>query len=108
MKAAHIILEGTKGILTTLRDITIHKQVEEALRKKTHNLGERVKELNCLYAMSQLIEQPGISLDEILQFHWHVEPYLLASQIGCRIAKFLPERVPHRIYLIWPAIFGKG
>lgn len=43
------------------------KQVEEALRKQTHNLDERVKELNCLYGISKLIEAPDISFEEVLQ-----------------------------------------
>jgi DNA-binding NarL/FixJ family response regulator/signal transduction histidine kinase len=33
----------------------------------THALGERVKELSCLYSISKLIMTPDISLDEILQ-----------------------------------------
>ena len=37
------------------------------LRQLTHELSERVKELNCLYAISQLVENPDISLEEILQ-----------------------------------------
>ncbi len=48
-------------------DITERKQVGEALQKQTYDLGERVKELNCLYHMSHLIEQPGISLEVLLQ-----------------------------------------
>lgn len=32
-----------------------------------HFLKERVKELNCLYGISQLVEQRGSSLDELLQ-----------------------------------------
>ena len=40
---------------------------EETLRKQMHDLGERMKELNCLYGISSLIEKPGSSLDEILQ-----------------------------------------
>ena len=39
----------------------------EALREQTRKLGERVKELNCLYGISALVEKPGISLTEILQ-----------------------------------------
>jgi PAS domain S-box-containing protein len=31
-----------------------------------HELGERIKELNCLYAISRLAQRPGTSLDEIL------------------------------------------
>jgi PAS domain S-box-containing protein len=37
------------------------------LQKLTHDLGERVKELNCLYSISRLVEQPGTSLEDILQ-----------------------------------------
>lgn len=43
------------------------RQTEEVLRKRTHDLGERVKELNCLYSMSKLLENPDASLDDILQ-----------------------------------------
>jgi DNA-binding CsgD family transcriptional regulator len=40
---------------------------EEALRRLTHDLGERVKELNCLYSISNLVDKQDISLEEILQ-----------------------------------------
>ena len=43
------------------------KRAEKALREKTHELSERVKELNCLYHISNLVEKPGISLEEILR-----------------------------------------
>jgi signal transduction histidine kinase len=44
-----------------------HKRIKETLQKKTHALGERVKELNCLYAMSGIVEKHGISLEKILR-----------------------------------------
>ncbi len=43
------------------------KRAEEALRKRTHDLGERVKELGCLFGLSRLIEQPDVSLEEVFQ-----------------------------------------
>ncbi len=49
----------------TGRDITGRKNAEEDLRVKTHELRERVKELNCLHGISKLREKPGISLEEI-------------------------------------------
>jgi two-component system, NtrC family, response regulator HydG len=53
---------------TTTKPETEHAaKAYETLRKVTYDLGERVKELNCLYAISELFEKPGISLDEILQ-----------------------------------------
>ena len=41
-------------------DISEHKRSEEVLR-------QRVKELNCLYGISHLVEKRGISLEEIIQ-----------------------------------------
>lgn len=43
------------------------KQAEEKLHRYSRDLGERVKELNCLYGISNLVEKPDISLDEIIQ-----------------------------------------
>jgi signal transduction histidine kinase/CheY-like chemotaxis protein len=43
------------------------KRSGEELVKKTHDLGERVKELYCLYNVANLLAQPNISLDEIIQ-----------------------------------------
>ncbi|MEE8431140.1 MAG: sigma 54-interacting transcriptional regulator [Candidatus Desulfatibia sp.] len=37
------------------------------LQKKNYELGERIKELNCLYNISSLVEKQGITLEEILQ-----------------------------------------
>jgi PAS domain S-box-containing protein len=49
------------------RDITKRKRAEESLRKKTHDLDERVKELNCLYGISKIRERNDIAFEEMLQ-----------------------------------------
>ncbi len=60
------------------RDITQRKRAEEALqqardnleiqvRERTDDLGVRIKELNCLYGISALVDTPGISIEEIIQ-----------------------------------------
>ncbi len=54
-------------IISIWHDVTEYKHVEKALRKKTHDLGERVKELNCLYGIANLVEQQDVALEEILQ-----------------------------------------
>ena len=38
-----------------------------SLQEVAHRLGERVKELNCLYGITRLVEQGSLSVDEILQ-----------------------------------------
>ena len=60
-------LKGKKVIQGTFRDITDERRADEALQQRTHDLGERVKELKCLYGISGLVENPDISLDEILR-----------------------------------------
>ncbi len=44
-----------------------HKLFQKELQKRTLELKERVKELNCLYKISAIIETKGATLDEILQ-----------------------------------------
>jgi len=43
------------------------KRLEEEMQQQTYKLAERIKELDCLYNMSDLIETPGISLEGILR-----------------------------------------
>ncbi len=42
-------------------------ELGENLEKRTHDLKERVKELNCLWEISNLVEKPGISLETIIK-----------------------------------------
>ncbi len=45
----------------------VDNATQELLQKLTRDLGERVKELNCLYAISTLAERQGVSLAEIIK-----------------------------------------
>ena len=40
---------------------------EEELQKTNYALGERIKELNCLYGLSQLVDRPGMTLERVFQ-----------------------------------------
>lgn len=55
---------GTIGVLT---DISELKRTEEELLDKSSKLNERVKELNCLYNITKLLEDPDASVKRILQ-----------------------------------------
>jgi len=54
-------------VMGIARDITDRKRAEVALREKSLNLNERVKELNCLYEISNLVQTPVISDDDFFQ-----------------------------------------
>lgn len=56
-----------KMVTEVCRNITERKRAEKALLERTHDLAERVKQLNCLYGISNLVEKQGISFKEILQ-----------------------------------------
>ncbi|MBN2080225.1 MAG: SpoIIE family protein phosphatase [Spirochaetes bacterium] len=53
--------------MAVLRDITPRRKIELALREKTHELNERLKELNCLYGVTEIMRIPGIPLDDIIR-----------------------------------------
>ena len=55
------------GAIETLQDIGRRKKAEELSRKSMQELGDRVRELNCLFSISKLVEKGNISLGEILQ-----------------------------------------
>ena len=54
------------GGFGTTQDITERKRAEKEKEELLYDLQERVKELNCLYRISAIVETPDISLDEIL------------------------------------------
>jgi two-component system NtrC family sensor kinase len=53
-------IEFCEGVTQTLGVALVLRSAQVALR-------ERIKELTCLYGIAQLVERPGISLEEILQ-----------------------------------------
>ncbi|MBN1564629.1 MAG: GAF domain-containing protein [Anaerolineae bacterium] len=67
MRVVELVWQQQNVSLASLRDITARKSTEEKLVNITYDLGERVKELNCLYGISHLVETPGISLHDMLQ-----------------------------------------
>jgi diguanylate cyclase (GGDEF)-like protein/PAS domain S-box-containing protein len=62
---------GPEEVASLARDfnemVAQRGRAEEALRRQSRELGERAKELNCLYGISNLVQRPDISLEEILQ-----------------------------------------
>jgi PAS domain S-box-containing protein len=54
-------------IVAVYNDVTDRRQASEMLQKRTHELGERVKELSCLYNLSKLVVKRGVSIEDILQ-----------------------------------------
>ncbi|TKJ43916.1 hypothetical protein CEE36_02020 [candidate division TA06 bacterium B3_TA06] len=67
LNAGIIQYQGRAADLVFLRDIAERKRAEEELQTRTYDLGERVKELNCLYVVLKLMSEPTRSLEEVFQ-----------------------------------------
>lgn len=55
------------NVIVQAVDLTDITKTKDALKKTAHDLDERVKELNCLYGISKIVEKEDITLDKILQ-----------------------------------------
>lgn len=51
--------------LSAIRDITARKRAEQELQKRTIDLSERIKELNCLYGVSKIVENQNVELADM-------------------------------------------
>jgi PAS domain S-box-containing protein len=63
----HITFDDKEYNCAFARDISDRKKAEEELQKSMRELDERVKELNCLFEISRLVEKRKLTLDDILQ-----------------------------------------
>lgn len=54
-------------VLVSFEDVTKRTRAERELQQRNFDLGERVKELNCFYAISNVVSTPGITLEQIIQ-----------------------------------------
>ncbi|MDP8219164.1 MAG: PAS domain S-box protein, partial [Candidatus Theseobacter exili] len=58
---------GIISYVGVVRDITRHRLEEEERKVLITDLGERVKELNCLYNIAKVIERKDITLEGIIE-----------------------------------------
>ncbi|KKM71620.1 hypothetical protein LCGC14_1428780, partial [marine sediment metagenome] len=49
------------------QEISERKKTEETLQQRTHDLGERVKELSCLYGIDEIGRKEGVTIEEVLK-----------------------------------------
>ncbi len=60
------IKDAHEEILALRGKLAEYKWLEEALRERTHELNERMKELECLYALSSSLMNHRLSLEQVL------------------------------------------
>lgn len=57
---------AVRAVVVNFRDITESKQIEQSLHKLSHELNERVKELNCINQITGILNQVELNLEEKL------------------------------------------
>ena len=55
------------GLVLTIVNVTKQKQADLQLQKTAHDLRERLKEIDCLYGISNIVETTGVPLEDMLQ-----------------------------------------
>ena len=53
------------AVLNLIRDISERIDLQDALGVQTHKLNERVKALSCLFGISEFVQKPNVSEEEI-------------------------------------------
>lgn len=66
-KANHAVKKSQVVNRALEHEITIRKEMEEEKEKLLHNIGERVKELDCLYTLSAFAEDINSTVQSILR-----------------------------------------
>lgn len=66
---------------------TMRKQAEEVTKKYSNDLNERIKELNCLYSISEIVRRNDLSREKILQECVYIlsQAYQFPEIAACRI-----------------------
>jgi PAS domain S-box-containing protein len=71
-------------LMMLIRGAFNKRRAEEMLQERTVELGQRLEELHCLYSISNLVQRPGISLEEILrQSALLIPPAWRYSKVAC-------------------------
>lgn len=66
--------EGETAVMGNLRDLSSQKNSEAQLKKINHDIGKRIRELNCLYQLSQLKNKNEKEISNILSEFVHLIP----------------------------------
>ncbi|MFW6248563.1 MAG: PAS domain-containing protein, partial [Bacteroidota bacterium] len=77
----------TKGSVTLITDVTDRKKSEESYNELTSNLNQKIKQINCLYDISDISGVPGISFEDIIRKSLEIIPVGLkySHDIGVQI-----------------------
>lgn len=82
-------LNGHKKLtIIVMVDVTAHILLEQKMRKLTNNLVQKVKQLNCVFDIQQILGEPDQSTERILQRALKIIPQGLRHEHDMRVEIF--------------------
>ncbi|MBN1824878.1 MAG: PAS domain S-box protein [Candidatus Eisenbacteria bacterium] len=66
-RAYPVTIQGKAQVLAIARDVTARHRAENERTRLLRDIEERVKELNCLYGISNITDQPDTPLEEMFR-----------------------------------------
>jgi PAS domain S-box-containing protein len=66
--------QNAKGSVNLITDVTERKQTEQNYNDLTTNLNQKIKQLNCMYDISDISGVPGITFEEIIEKSLEIIP----------------------------------
>jgi PAS domain S-box-containing protein len=80
--------QNPQGNVTLISDVTEKKKSEQTYGELTTNLNQKIKQLNCLYDITDISGVPGITFEEIMAKSLEIIPVGLrySHDIGVQIA----------------------
>ncbi|MBA4419108.1 MAG: hypothetical protein C0392_14560 [Syntrophus sp. (in: bacteria)] len=95
-KIEHLLeeIETLQNRITELEAMEAsHSRMEQELGKRTEELEQRIREANCLYGVSRLIEERDLSLNDIIEKTVNVLSSSLGLQANSQVRVTLGNRV---------------
>jgi PAS domain S-box-containing protein len=68
------INQNAKGSVNLISNVTERKQTEQTYNELTTNLNQKIKQLNCMYDISDISGVPGITFEEIIEKSLEIIP----------------------------------
>lgn len=73
------------GVIIVMVDITQHIVNEQKMRKLTSNLVQKVRQLDCVFDMQQILSEPDLNADTVFKYATKIIPHGLRYEKDMRV-----------------------
>lgn len=73
------------SVIIVMSDVTQHIILEQKMRKLTNNLVQKVRQLDCVFDMQQILSEPDVIADTVLKHALKIIPHGLRYEKDMRV-----------------------